>query len=54
VIGVPFKVTAKKVPEGNYQTESTCRGRPPHTVFKKDGDTSQYKCPYAGCGQDVI
>jgi len=53
VIGVPFKVPAMKTPQGNYQTESTCNGPQHHTVFKKTGDTSAYKCPYDKCGHDV-
>lgn len=48
-----FKVPAKKVREGNYQTESTCTGPERHTVYKKTGDTSNYTCPYEKCGHSV-
>jgi len=51
VIGV-FKVTAEKKAKGNYQTESVCTGRDSHTVYKRTGDKSAYKCPY--CGHDVV
>lgn len=46
-----FKVTAKKQPEGNYQTEATCKGSLAHTIYKKTGDASEYTCPY--CGHEV-
>lgn len=49
------KVTAERVPTGNYQTEATCSNRStPHTVYKKNGDTnSDYKCPHEKCGHSV-
>jgi hypothetical protein len=54
VIGMTlFKVTAKEAPTGDYQTASTCRGPLRHTVYKKTDDTSDYKCPYKGCGHAV-
>ena len=48
-----FKVPAKTSAEGNYQTESTCTGPLKHTVYKRTGDTSKYRCPYKDCGHDV-
>lgn len=44
-----FKTEAKRTPSGNFSLATTCSKG--HTGYKKQGDSSTYKCPY--CGSDM-